>query len=213
MHPHSNELSITAIYIIGPSSTGKTTLCSALSKALALEAPSYITEVARKVMRSKGFTREHVGELEMQEAIMGAQLDAEMEGRVYVAQRAESQTLLSDRSAVDAIAYAILTSKNKEEAEYKRRILVGSPQFQLALSSYRQAIFILLTPVLEWLVDDGVRSMDDGHRCLVVFRQVLSELEIKYEEIGADMKDLSDRVEFVKRAANYKSCVRELGSA
>ncbi|KIM85766.1 hypothetical protein PILCRDRAFT_86904 [Piloderma croceum F 1598] len=204
MRSHSNELPITAIYIIGPSSTGKTTLCSALSKALALEAPSYITEVARKVMRSKGFTREHVGKLEMQEAIMEAQLDAEMEGRMYVAHRGQSQMLLSDRSAVDAIAYTILTSKNKEEAEYKRRILVGSPQFQLALSSYRQAIFILLTPVPEWLVDDGVRSMDDGHRCLAVFRQVLSELEIKYEEIGGNMKDLSDRVEFVKWAANFR---------
>jgi hypothetical protein len=30
-----------------------------------------------------------------------------------------------------------------------------------------------------------------------------SELEIKYEEIRANMKDLSDRVEFVKRAANF----------
>jgi nicotinamide riboside kinase len=203
MRPHSNERPITAIYIIGPSSTGKTTLCSALYKALVLEAPSYITEVARKVMRSKGFTREHVGKLEMQKAIMEAQLAAEVEGRMYVAQRGQRQVLLSDRSAVDAITYTILTSKNKEEAEYKRRILVSSPQFQLALSSYRQAIFILLTPVPEWLVDDGVRSMDDGHRCLAVFRQVLSELEIKYEEIGGNMKDLSDRVEFVKRAANF----------
>jgi len=203
MRPHNNEPPITAIYIIGPSSTGKTTLCSALFKALALEAPSYITEVARKVMRSNGFTRDHVGKLEMQETIMEAQLGAEREGEMYVAKRAQSQALLSDRSAIDAIVYAILTSRNKEDADHRQRFLIGSPQFQLALSSYRQAIFILLTPVPEWLVDDGVRSMSDGYHCLAVFRQVLSELEIKYEEIGANMKDLSDRVEFVKRVANF----------
>jgi nicotinamide riboside kinase len=154
-------------------------------------------------MRSNGFTREHVGKLEMQETIMEAQLGAEREGGMYVAKRAQSQALLSDRSAIDAIVYAILTSRNKEDADHRQGFLIGSPQFQLALSSYRQAIFILLTPVPEWLVDDGVRSMSDGYRCLAVFRQVLSELEIKYEEIGANMKDLSDRVEFVKRVANF----------
>jgi nicotinamide riboside kinase len=203
MHLHNNEPPITAIYVVGPSSTGKTTLCSALYKALALDAPSYITEVARKVMRSKGFTREHVGKLEMQEAIIEAQLEAENAGRVYVAQRANSQVLLSDRSAVDAIVYAILTSRNKEEADHRRQILISSPQFQHALSRYRQAAFVLLTPIPEWLVDDGVRSLDNGYHCLAVFRQVLSDLEIEYEELGANMKKLSDRVEFVRRAANF----------
>jgi nicotinamide riboside kinase len=193
---------ITAIYIVGPSSTGKTTLCSALYRVLALDAPSYITEVAREVMRRKGFTREHVGRLEMQEAIMEAQLEAENKSRVYVTQRAKVQVLLSDRSAVDAVVYAILTSRNKEEADDRRETLIGSPQFQLALSNYRQALFILLTPVPEWLVDDGVRSMADGHQCLAVYRQVLSELGIKYKEMGTNTKRLSDRVEFVTRAAN-----------
>ena len=202
MRPH-NDKPITAIYIVGPSSTGKTTLCSALYKALALDAPSYITEVARKVMRSKGFTREHVGKLEMQEAIMEAQLRAENEGRAYVAQRDQSQVLLSDRSAIDAIVYAILTSKNKEDADDRQDTLIGSPQFQLALSQYRQAIFVLLTPVPEWFVDDGVRSLDDGQHCLTIFRQVLSELGIKYKEIGQNTRKLSDRVEFVTRAANF----------
>jgi nicotinamide riboside kinase len=169
---------------------------------LALDAPSYITEVARGVMRRKGFTREHVGRLEMQEAIMEAQLEAENESRVHVTQRAKVQVLLSDRSAVDAVVYAILTSRNKEEADDRRETLIGSPQFQLALSNYQQALFVLLTPVPEWLVDDGVRSMADGHQCLAVYRQVLSELGIKYKEMGTNTKRLSDRVEFVTRAAN-----------
>ena len=201
MGPHNDKPLVTAIYIVGPSSTGKTTLCSALYKTLALEAPSYITEVARNVMRSKGFTREHVGKLEMQEAIMEAQLVAENEGIGHRASR--NQMLLSDRSAIDAIVYAILTSRNQEEADRRREILVASPQFQHALSRYRQSIFVLLTPVPEWLVDDGVRSLDNGQHCLTVFRQVLSELEIQYEEIGENMRRLSDRVEFVMRAANF----------
>jgi hypothetical protein len=54
-----------------------------------------ITEVARKAMRSKGFTREHVGKLKMQKVIMEAQLDVEVEGRMYVAQWGQRQVLLS----------------------------------------------------------------------------------------------------------------------
>jgi nicotinamide riboside kinase len=200
MTSHSDEPPVTAIYIIGPSSTGKTTLCSELFIVLGLETP-YITEVARKVMRSKGFTREHIGKLEMQDEIMKAQLCAEIEGRAYVAKRAQTQVLLSDRSAVDAIVYAILMSENNEDANHRQQILISSPQFQRALADYRRALFVLLTPVREWLVDDGVRFTNDGDHCLRVFRQVLSELGIKYEELGANVKNLSDRVTFVLNIA------------
>lgn len=191
------ETQITAIYVIGPSSTGKTTLCSALARRLALEPSSYITEVARKVMRNRGFTREDVGTLEMQKAIMEAQLAEEEEGRVNAEQRAGPQVLLSDRSAIDAIVYAVLTSRNETEAIQRWRILTSSAKFRVALPRYRQAKVILLTPVPEWLVDDGVRTLDDQDQCLKTFKGVLSELDIKYEEMGGTTKKLSDRVDIL----------------
>lgn len=48
-------------------------------------------------------------------------------------------------------------------------------------------------------VDDGVRSLDDQYQCLKVFKQVLSELDIDYEEIGTKTMKLSDRVDTVLR--------------
>ena len=134
------ETQITAIYVIGPSSTGKTTLCSALARRLALEPSSYITEVARKVMRNRGFTREDVGTLEMQKASYGGTTCRGVEeGRVNAAQRAGPQVLLSDRSAIDAIVYAVLTSRNETEAIQRWRILTSSAKFRVALPRYRQA--------------------------------------------------------------------------
>jgi cytidylate kinase len=152
------ETPFITIYIVGPSSTGKTTLCSALARRLGLGKSSYITEVARTVMRSRGFTRRDVGTLEMQKAIMEAQLAEEEKKRVMVdtaqgAQALGSRVLLSDRSAVDAIVYAILTSQNKTEADDRWQILTSSGKFQSALPRYRQAKFWLLTPVPEWLVN------------------------------------------------------------
>ncbi|THH18766.1 hypothetical protein EW146_g2264 [Bondarzewia mesenterica] len=66
---------VSAIYIVGPSSTGKTTLCNALAARLGLSSTVCITEVARTVMRQQGFTRDDVARPEMQKAIMDAQLE------------------------------------------------------------------------------------------------------------------------------------------
>ncbi|TFY59054.1 hypothetical protein EVG20_g7929 [Dentipellis fragilis] len=59
----SPDRSVRAIYIVGPSSTGKTTLCTALATHLGLPSALHITEVARTVMRSTSFTRADVGTL------------------------------------------------------------------------------------------------------------------------------------------------------
>lgn len=200
MHSNIEETRLVAVYIVGPSSTGKTTLCSALALKLGLGKSSYITEVARTVMRNRGFTREDVGTLEMQKAIMEAQLAEEEKKRVTAqAAQAGRRVLLSDRSAIDAIVYAILTSQNRTEADERWKILTGSAKFQTALPQYQKSTFFLLTPIPEWLVDDGIRSLDDQYQCLKVFKQVLLELGIGYKEMGATTKELSDRVDAVLR--------------
>jgi len=182
----------TSIYIVGPSSTGKTTLCEALAKRLNLEAPAYTTEVAREIIRTHGFTRKNIGMLEMQVAIMEAHLEREEEidGRT-------GQIRLCDRSAVDPIVYAILTSENDEESHKRRQILINSPKFQRALGGYQRSVFVLLTPIPEWLVDDGIRHMDNQLQCLEVFRQTLKDLGICYRELGPDMRSVAERTAVV----------------
>ncbi|KAF9237758.1 AAA domain-containing protein [Melanogaster broomeanus] len=185
------------LYVIGPSSTGKTTLCNAVARSMKLPAWCYITEVARQVMRTQGYTRADVGTMEMQKAIMMAQLEKETQACLR-AGRTNKSLILSDRSGIDPIVYAVLTAKDELEARHKKSVLVGEPTFQRALHRYRKARFLLLNAVPEWLVDDGVRSLEQHERCIVVFREVLTELGISFYEMGGEMKDLSERVEWVK---------------
>ena len=124
---------------------------------------------------------------------MEAQLRQEEDGRI-IAANSNQRILLSDRSAIDPVVYAVLTSRTESDARDRRNKLVNLPKFQLTLPMYRQAIFILLKPVPEWLVDDGVRSLDNQTQCLSVFRTTLTELGIVYEEMGGEMKDLNKRV-------------------
>ncbi|KAG8220721.1 hypothetical protein J3R82DRAFT_3051 [Butyriboletus roseoflavus] len=195
MTDHQHPL--TELYVVGPSSTGKTTLCNAVAESLKLRSWCYITEVARQIMKRRGFTREDVGKIEMQRAIMLAQLDREAE----TCERARSMgetMILSDRSGVDPIVYAVLTAKDEHQALQRKKILVEHPTFQNTLKRYRKAKFLLLAPVPEWLVDDGVRSLEHHARSFHVYRAVLAELGIPYHEIGEEVKDLSERANWVK---------------
>ncbi|KAG6373183.1 hypothetical protein JVT61DRAFT_6801 [Boletus reticuloceps] len=188
---------LTELYVVGPSSTGKTTLCDAVAHSLKLRSWCYITEVARQIMKRRGFTREDMGRIEMQSAIMLAQIEREAE--VCERARGTGETLmLSDRSGVDPIVYAVLTANDEHQARLKKNLLVEHPTFQCALKRYRKAKFLLLRPVPEWVVDDGVRSLDQHAHSFHVYRAVLAELGIPYREIGEDMKDLLERTNWIK---------------
>ena len=137
----------------------------------------------------------------MQKAIMNAQLDQEQVAR-SVAGGSAIRLVLSDRSAIDPLAYAVLTAANEDDAHERMRILVDTPAFRTALRQYREGTFILFKPVPEWLVDDGVRSIDNQDSSLEVFCNVLKELEIRYVELGEEIKDLQARVTFVMKLMN-----------
>lgn len=126
---------------------------------------------------------------------MEAQLRRERECNLVAT--SENQVLLSDRSAIDPLVYAILTAKDEKEASEKRNALVNSVEFQRAIPMYQSSVFVLLNPVPDWLVDDGVRSMDNQVECSLVFRKALSELGISYSEIGPETRDLHERVAIV----------------
>jgi len=146
-----------------------------------------VAEVARHVMATQGYTRKDVGSLEMQQAILEAHLKEEQKGWHCPIQ-------LSDRSAIDPIVYAVLTSSDENEAQRRREILMNSPDFKNALPIYRRSTFILLAPVADWLEDDGIRLLEHQERCFEVFKQTLVELGIPFLEIGAQMRFLEERV-------------------
>ncbi|KAJ7754190.1 AAA domain-containing protein [Mycena maculata] len=178
------------IYVVGPSSTGKTTLCNALAKRLGLGEKQFVTEVARQVITALGLSRENIGLLDMQKAIMLAHLARELEN--------ENETIqLCDRSAVDPIVYAIFTAANPADAEARKQTLVNLAEFQQILPKYRASQFVLLSPVKEWMVDDGFRHVGDQTEVLAIFRDILAELGISYREIGWEMQFLGERAESV----------------
>ena len=207
----------TLLYVVGPSSTGKSTLCKALFKHFITDSqsrswrsdggcilPYAISEVARKVMRERQFTRDDVGTLEMQQAILEAQLKAEGDALAFLASSdpTREKVLLSDRCAIDALVY---TRKFVSEDAYKT--LCETSEFQEALRRYRGervkgndgacVLFILTLLVAEWLIDDGIRSVDEPEDILEEFRCVLNELEIPFVELGSEIMELSRRVEWV----------------
>ena len=59
---------------------------------------------------------------------------------------------------------------------------------------------VVLHPVAEWVVDDGVRSLEDPIKYNEVLLATLRELELSFIEIGGEMRDLQQRVLFVKQA-------------
>ena len=158
-----------------------------------LEENSWVRESATPSIRSWYLISNR--DIDMQRTILKAQLEQERASR-NVAGDSGVRMVLSDRSAIDPVAYAVLTAANEENARERMRVLVDIPEFQAALHWYREGKFILFKPVPEWLVDDGVRSMDT--QSLEVFRDILKELEIPYVELGEEMKDLQARVAFAK---------------
>ncbi|KAF9022944.1 hypothetical protein BDZ89DRAFT_1070299 [Hymenopellis radicata] len=111
-----------------------------------------------------------------------------------------------DRSALDPVIYAILTGIDADDSQRRRESLEASPLFQEVLVQYRKpsSVLILLTPVEEWLVDDGVRHLDDQKKTVDIFRDVLSRLNIPYIEIGPEEKSLERRVATVLKAAKLR---------
>jgi len=187
---------------VGPSSAGKTTLCDALSKRCGIRSPAYITEIARTVMREEGFTRKDVGKIEMQYAIMKAQVAADRTARSAVARR-EAPILLGDRSAVDPIVYTYLSSPT--DGDRRANILIESSEFQQCLGQLRSSLFILLAPIPEWVEDDGVRSVDEAFATIDGFRDILNRLRIPFHEIDGSCRPLEDRVQRVMRLAGLTS--------
>lgn len=185
------------IFVLGPSSSGKTTLCNALTEDLNLDQSRYIREVARNVMKTMGFTRADVDTYEMQYAIMTAQLRAEKDVLSKTKDSDGPLILLSDRSAIDPIVYT--TTSQVPGASDRRRRLLEDMAFQDILPIYKRSLFVILQPIKEWFHDDGVRSLEDPWEYNEQLYATMTELNIPFVTIGEERKDLRERVEFLKQ--------------
>ena len=108
-----------------------------------------------------------------------------------------------DRTAIDPIVYAILTSRDEEESRRKQDHLTRCAKFQNALQQYRKSIVVLLKPVAEWLVDDGIRSTENQDKCLQIYKRLLAEMDVSYYEFGREMMFLPERVGFIIGQARF----------
>lgn len=198
--PHKN------VYIIGPQSTGKTTLVNALETlllsadrsqqdGLQLPPPAFVREVARDVLRAHQFSRDDifVGSirgLELQRRILDAQLAAE---DVALSAGSRSVWLISDRSGVDPIVYARVFNGPGAAAE-----LTSSEAWSKLRERMRHGLVFLCGVEPAWLVDDGTRRMpdneDDWMQVESAFREVLTAQAIDFIDIPRGVHEIGLRI-------------------
>jgi len=188
------------VCVIGPQSTGKTTLVTALADSVGGEVP-VIKEVARQVMHEKGYTREDVDspDGERRFALQHDIFTAQNEIENALLKRRTNSIFLSDRSAIDPLVYL---------AQYSgvticERIL-STDEWQKVRARYADSqnfLIVLLSPVPEFLVDDNVRyiskSLEEWHSLANSFRDFLHAQQIPFLEIGTNCTNLKERVRLV----------------
>lgn len=190
------------IYIIGAQSTGKTTLVSALATHFAKQKhdslatftqPFQLKEVARNVLKKHNFTALDITNskaraLELQRLIIEAQAKAEVDlGQKWY---------ISDRSALDAVAYARQYVGIVEADE-----LMHGESWQVLEDRMRAALLVLCEPGGQWLVDDGIRLMpqdrEEWFQLHMHFLELLDGIGLAYIVLPSHVAKLEDRVRLI----------------
>jgi nicotinamide riboside kinase len=184
------------IYVIGPQSTGKTTLVNALVLRFKEEV-HVIKEIARSVMTTNGYSREDV-DCEDRERRFSFQND------IFLAQVEEEGKLahrfyVSDRSAIDPLVY--LTHYSGESEAH--RITAGDvwQDCRARYGNPEKSVIILLLPVENFLADDDIRymatSVQEWRALGETFRRFLESAGIPFIPIGEELVELEARVNIV----------------
>ncbi|KAK3386892.1 AAA domain-containing protein [Podospora didyma] len=210
----SHSSAQTHIYIVGAQCTGKTTLVNALEAYFRQtlsphEQPAIVREVARTVLVEHGFaaadiTSSPTKALALQKLIL--------EGQVRVEENAltRSSWILSDRSGVDPISYALRhVSRDAADA------LIQGPEWQVLKERMAKSLIIVCESGASWLNDDGVRlmprDMQDWTEFHALFCGLLDNLGLKYEVLPSSMTEVSQRVHFVvSKWADIREKVHEV---
>ena len=191
------------IYVIGPQSTGKTSLVKQLRSQLgtwlantSIDQPQIISEVARTVLSKHKLTAEDVTASEkrcrtLQRLILEAQAQAEKEGLM------KSSWLISDRSGVDPLVYAKRFASTKAAAELQRHDAWIELRGRMA-----DSLIVVCESGTPWLTDDRVRLMPESEEAWKQlfddFCELLHDVGLCYVVVPRTMLDLSERADFVR---------------
>ncbi|CAH1258238.1 Hypp1979 [Branchiostoma lanceolatum] len=182
---------ILRVFLCGAHSTGKTTLLTDLGKAVRIHGEP---EVARKVIKDMGLTREHLDYKknpkafeDLQLKILDAQCETERRnaeaGRDYIADR-----------GIDPVVYADVCL-----GEDAKQRLLGSHQAKECIERYKTSLVFVLTPHQECIKDDGFRMMgtlEELQRYTIAMTTILHENDIPFTLIR-DL-DRQKRVQIVR---------------
>ncbi|KAK4221409.1 AAA domain-containing protein [Podospora fimiseda] len=192
------------IYIVGAQCTGKTTLINNLRQHFQSNSPSqqfppptFITEVARSVLKTHSFTASDViipsRSLQLQHLILLAQASAERE--------CSTQWFISDRSGADPIAYALRYVGAEETNK-----LLDSDEWTEIKDRMKKGVLIVCEASEEaasWLHNDGVRLMPKDISDWVAFHTLfcdfLDKHGIEHVVLPPSIGEHEARVEFVLR--------------
>ncbi|KAK8024373.1 hypothetical protein PG993_012439 [Apiospora rasikravindrae] len=206
-----------SIYIIGAQSTGKTTLVHALEDHFSQlsSPPAVIHEVARALLRQRGTVNSsdrtrHSGcytvddirasptrSLDLQRRILAGQARAEHDV-VKSSKHGSQHWLVSDRSALDPVAYAW-----QYVGPGAARGLM-TPEWRRMRDRMAGSLIVLCEAGVDWLTDDGLRLMptssEEWYRTHEVFCQVLKEARLSYVVLPRSVSTTEERMAFVLRS-------------
>ncbi|RGP81430.1 p-loop containing nucleoside triphosphate hydrolase [Fusarium longipes] len=156
----ASNINIPNIYIIGPQSTGKTTLVNRLQNELeywpadaSIGNPQIISEVARSVLVKNNFTANDITSstrkcFALQRLILEAQASAEKEAL------RNSSWFISDRSGLDPLVYTKRYVSTDAVAEMQLE-----PAWMEVKDRMAKSLIVVCEAGTPWLMDDGVRLM------------------------------------------------------
>jgi nicotinamide riboside kinase len=198
----SSNAIIPNIYVIGPQSTGKTTLVNKLRDALrhwlagaTIEPPQIVTEVARTVLTKHKYTANDITSstdrcLALQKLILEAQASAEKEALL------RSSWFISDRSGFDPLVYAREYVSPGAVVEMQQL-----PAWVEVKARMEKSLIVVCEAGTPWLMDDGVRLMPDSEDAWMKlsrdFCDLLDETGFGYCVVPRTMLELLERAQFV----------------
>ncbi|KAJ4111318.1 hypothetical protein NW768_011892 [Fusarium equiseti] len=197
------ETGIPNIYIIGPQSTGKTTLVNKLQSNLeswsvdsSVGTPGIISEVARSVLTKHNFSAKDITSstsrcLALQKLILEAQASAEEETLQSF------QWFVSDRSGFDPLVY----TKRYVSADAVAGLQL-EPAWRDVKTRMANSLIVVCEAGTPWLLDDGVRLMPGSEQeWMQVFRDfcgLLEDVGFEYYVLPRTILDLEERAEFIR---------------
>ena len=178
------------VFLVGPSSTGKTHHLNELQVSLGSGANFYFG-IAREILKKRGITGDDL----VRDPELHMQLQRELVEKYSVLQQQQETKnggpiiRVFDRCGIDALVYARRYVRAEDAAA-----LQASTKFQSCLDLYRnrQRSLVVLFPVVpELLKSDGVRihgNVKEQEKMFNLFKSTMQELNIPFVVLGTDLE-------------------------